>query len=239
MTGRVVNRSVLHEPPAMTADSGQEHLAIEDLRSARGWNPEDFAREQIRGLVRQVFFANAVRPVRQVVFSALDTETELRDICRSVGEALARESPDSVAIVGGYPKVVSADRDDEDLPPAKNGMMPLHRIGIRVRRNLWLVPGATSELDCPSSNSLNSYLGEARREFEFSIVQAPPAGESDVAASMGQFADGLILVLSAERTRRVIAQQVKNALQAGRVRLLGTVLSDRRFPIPEEIYRRL
>jgi Mrp family chromosome partitioning ATPase len=56
---------------------------------------------------------------------------------------------------------------------------------------------------------------------------------------MAQFADGIILVLSARHTRRVTACKIKETLQAAQARLLGTVLSDRVFPIPEAIYRRL
>lgn len=227
----------LHDLERTRAPVAEKCLAIENAHSTRGWNSEEFSREQIRGLVRQVFFSNAVRPVRQVVFSALDAETEVRDICRSVGEALARETSDSVAVVGGYPWEVSQPSQQEAA--VRNGKMPLHRVGIPVNGNLWLVPGLTNGSDCPSSNSLSSYLGEVRREFEFSIVQSPPAAESDVATAMGQFADGVILVLSAERTRRVVARQAKDTLQAGRVRILGTVLTDRQFPIPEGIYRRL
>ena len=33
-------------------------LAKKSEGQAGGWNPEDFAREQIQGLVRQVFFSN-------------------------------------------------------------------------------------------------------------------------------------------------------------------------------------
>ena len=87
--------------------------------------------------------------------------------------------------------------------------------------------------------SLHSYLGEVRREFEYSIVEAPPAGESNEATAMAQFADGIILVLSAQRTRRIAARKIKEALEEAQARLLGTVLSDRSFPIPERIYRRL
>jgi receptor protein-tyrosine kinase len=78
-----------------------------------------------------------------------------------------------------------------------------------------------------------------RREFEYSIVEAPPAGESNEATAMAQFADGIILVVSAQRTRRAAALKIKASLEAAKIRLLGTVLSDRLFPIPEKIYRRL
>jgi len=54
-----------------------------------------------------------------------------------------------------------------------------------------------------------------------------------------QFADGIILVVSAHRTRRIAARKIKEVLEAAQARILGTVLSDRIFPIPEGIYRRL
>jgi len=56
---------------------------------------------------------------------------------------------------------------------------------------------------------------------------------------MAQIADGVVLVVSAERTRRAAACKIKEMLEAAQVRLLGAVLSDREFPIPERIYRRL
>ena len=56
---------------------------------------------------------------------------------------------------------------------------------------------------------------------------------------MAQFADGIVLVLAAHRTRRVTARKVKEALEVSQARVLGTVLSERMFPVPEGIYRRL
>jgi Mrp family chromosome partitioning ATPase len=56
---------------------------------------------------------------------------------------------------------------------------------------------------------------------------------------MAQSADGMILVLSAQKTRRIAARKIKDVLDAAHVRVLGTVLCDREFPIPERIYRQL
>ena len=56
---------------------------------------------------------------------------------------------------------------------------------------------------------------------------------------MGGLCDGIVLVVEANSTRRVAAQKVKERLHAANARLLGAVLSDRTFPIPEAIYRKL
>ncbi len=202
-----------------------------------GWNPEDFAREQIRGLVRRVFFSNVERPVRQVVFSAMDQETDVKSICRQVGEALALEATGSVALVGEHPQVLR----DPDTCRSKNldGSASLHEAAIRLRGNLWLVPAGEKGGQRGTSAWLHSHLDAVRREFEYSILEGPPAGESNEATSMAQVADGIILVLSASNTRRVVARKIKAMLDATQVRVLGTVLTDRVFPIPEGIYRRL
>ena len=70
-------------------------------------------------------------------------------------------------------------------------------------------------------------------------MQGQPAGESSMTTEMAQISDGVVLVISAQRTRRASARKFKEMLEAAQVRLLGTVLSDREFPIPEGIYRRL
>ena len=227
------------ETPAAVPDAARPEL--DRLREPAGWSPESFARQQIRGLVRQVFFSTAARPVRQVVCSALEPETDTRGLCRMVGEALALQTTATVAVVGAYPRLLQeADaREDPASRSFNNASMPLRQISAHVRANLWLVPDAENGGDPVTAGSLHSYLGEVRRQFEYSIVQAPPAGESDGATAMGQFADGIILVLSAHHTRRAAARKIKAAMEAAEVRILGVVLSDRMFPIPEAIYRRL
>jgi hypothetical protein len=232
---REVMDSSLLQSPDVTWSAERDIVSFPE----GGWNPERFAHEQIQGLVRRVFLSNAMLPVRQVVFSAMEAETDVRSICRQVGEVLALETTGTVAVMGGFPRTVhdsgTLDVPGEETRPGT--IPPLRRISTRVGGNLWLVPGAASD-DRLTTASLHSYLGELRREFEFSIVAAAAGGSNETTA-MAQFADGVILVLSAQRTRRVTARKVTQALEAGQARLLGTVLSDRLFPIPEGIYRRL
>lgn len=207
-----------------------------------GWTPEKFGREQIQALVRQVFFSNAGRPVRQVVFSALEPETDVKQICRRVGEALAAETRGRIAVVGEYPQILrepettTAEMSERS---ARDGSQSVRQGAIRVGANLWLVPALGTDAACGATAGLHSYLDGMRREFDYSIVQGPPAGDSNEAMAMAQFADGIILVLSAQHTRRITARKTKEMLETAQARILGTVLSDRVFPIPNGIYRRL
>jgi Mrp family chromosome partitioning ATPase len=78
-----------------------------------------------------------------------------------------------------------------------------------------------------------------RQVFGYLVVHAAPLGNDTVASVVGQATDGAVLVLDADNTRRVAARNAKQTLEAARVPLLGTVLNDRTFPIPEKLYRRL
>jgi hypothetical protein len=241
---RVMSAGLFQSPDLTgTPDRASANADVSSPLPAGRWNPESFAQEQIQGLVRRVFFSNAARPVRQIVFSAVEAETDVHGICRRVGEILALETPGTVAVMGGYPRLLQdAGREHEQMAEneTKAGTVPpLRRIAARVRGNLWLVPGAGSDGDRVTNASLHSYLSELRREFEYSIVEGAPAGGSNDTTAMAQFADGIILVLSAQHTRRVTARKIKEELEGAQARLLGTVLSDRVFPIPEGIYRRL
>ena len=69
-------------------------------------------------------------------------------------------------------------------------------------------------------------------------IGAQSAADSETAI-MGRLKDGVARVIEAHRTRRVKAQKAKEILQAANVKVLGTVLSERTFPIPEAIYRNL
>src|SRR5277367_2255158 len=65
------------------------------------WNPDGFAREQLRGLVQRIFFSQATARMRQVVISAAESRTDVSDICLQVGEVLSQETAASVVVVAG------------------------------------------------------------------------------------------------------------------------------------------
>jgi hypothetical protein len=202
------------------------------------WNLEAFAREQIRGLVRLVFFGNKARPVKQVVFSAAEPQTDVASICDQVGRALALETRGHIAIVGRDPGAKPGRRDH----PRYVRAAAIKSWSDQLTINLWRVPeiglcdsGGESGIGC----DWLPRLAQLRTEFEYVVIQGPAAGTSSNAAVLGQLADGIILVLGAHSTRRAAARKVKETLEAAQSRILGTVLSQRTFPIPDRIYRRL
>jgi|SRR5580700_2009623 hypothetical protein len=222
--------SAAHEIPFSRMDLSRE---------THRWNAEDFAREQIRGLVRRVFFVTGAQPVKQIVFSAVEPNTDVAHICDQVGRALALETRADIAIVGRERRVEPMSRPH--FHHARSSVISAIKTrSTREANNLWRVPGLGA-CECTENSGTGPYwlscLAELRNEFEYAVIHGAVAGISSEAEVLGRLADGIILVLEAHSTRRATARKIKQTLESAQARILGTVLSERRFPIPDRIYR--
>ncbi len=229
----VLRRSELIGSPPRETDWPQFAVA----RESNGWNPADFAHEQIRGLVRRVFFTGGAQSVKQVVFSATEAKTDVAGICDHVGQALALETRADVAIVGREPQTGMVRAHPRD-----GGGGVIKSWSDQLETNLWRVKAFGSR-EGREESGVGPYwlscLAGLRIEFEYAVIHGPVAGLSSEAEVLGQLADGIILVLGAHSTRRAAARKIKERLEAAQARILGTLLSERTFPVPERIYRRL
>jgi hypothetical protein len=235
MNANVLPRSALIGSAASVAAAPQTR-AVEEVH---GWNQENFACEQIRGLVRRVFLTNRGLLVKQVVFSAADPGTDVGIICERVARALALETPGEVALVSRNPPL-------PDMTPVQShsrysGTSAIKPWSTQIETNLWSVPA--SELrelyPEPTGRCWLLALAELRNDFEYAVIHGPTAGASSESALLGQLADGIVLVIEAHTTRSATARKIKETLEETGSRILGTVLSERTFPVPENIYRRL
>ena len=211
------------------------------LREVRpAWDAGRFADEQISRLVRQVFWPGWPKPARHVVVTAVDDDTNLAAICLHIGQNLAHQ-------VEGRVGVIDANLSAPDFADAfgvrtrePHDVTPMGDVAHQIANRLWLEScvsfwGDAGESGSPPENAVE----QLRRQFDFAVVHAAPAGSSSQAMVLGHLCDGVILVLEAHSTHRAVAQAVKETLQAAKVRVLGAVLSGRKFPVPENFYRRL
>jgi len=190
--------------------------------------------DQIHALVQQLFFRHESKPVRHVGFATVEASTETAMLCLEVAAALAEESKYDVGLIDAYPDSVPLETKLEI--PSPNPAEATWLIAPR----LWMVP-RQSWLPEDSGQRITdqnlSRLRELTTEFDFSILWCAPV--SWRMASIGQTCDGLVLVLAANKTRRLVAAQIKDQLSKAQVPLLGTVLAERRFPVPRGLYRSL
>ena len=71
------------------------------------------------------------------------------------------------------------------------------------------------------------------------LIDSPPLNTYSDGVAVGQMADGLVLVLEANSTRRDAAAKIAENLRASQIRILAAVLNKRTFPIPGSLYNLL
>ena len=176
--------------------------------------------EQIHALVQQLFFRHESGPVRHVGFSPVEASTATATLCFEVAKALAEENRYDVGLIDAHSDSVLLQTYLQ-IPPNNRGE-PTWPIASR----LWMVPRQSWRPDACGQRITDQNLSRLRElttEFDFSILWCAPV--SWLTASIGQACDGLVLVLTANKTRRLVAAQIKDQLSKAQVPLLGTVLA--------------
>jgi hypothetical protein len=221
------------------------------------WDQELFEQEQLRSLVRQIFFPGWSKSAKQVVFAAVERRTVITETCLRIARALETQTAGTICVVQAENTSTAQVRysafnpSDEftthggtpQEPPSVQGKWEsLRKSSRQISEKLWTMPMDVFLDGSVSGRSavwLHGRLEQLRTDFDYTLLQAPAAGASSEAALFGNLCDGVILVLEARSTRKFAAQRVKSMLNSANARLLGTILTERTFPIPERIYRKL
>jgi capsular exopolysaccharide synthesis family protein len=213
-----------------------------------GRNQEILNQEKIK-LVQNVFRVNGMGGPHVVVFAGVEHGNGCSTICTRAAETLSVQNPGSVCVVDANLRSPALHRyfGVDNLRGFTDMVLlsgPIQDFAQRVagEKNLWLLTCGFHTLDPQAvltSDRLRSRITELRGVFDYVLIDAPPANLYTDAALLGQLADGLILVVEAESTRRETTQKSKEGLESANVKLLGAVLNKRRFPIPESLYRKL
>jgi len=208
---------------------------------------QDKEQEEIR-LVHSVFLVPGNNAARIAVFSGVTSNTGCHMLCCRAGETLASLVGGSVCLVDANLRSPSLHKYFEvsnlkGLTEAVFQSGPIKQFAQRVRgNNLWLLSCGFHQVDPEpflSSQSLCARIGELRVAFDHVLIAAAPATSFSDAALLGRLSDGVVLVIEANSTRREPALKAKENLEAAGVKLLGAILNNRTFPIPETIYKKL
>jgi Mrp family chromosome partitioning ATPase len=205
------------------------------------------AQEEVVKLVQRVFvFPNSHAP-RAVVFSSVQGNGS-SEICSRAGEVLAAQGSGSVCLVDANLRAPSLHQlfgvgKFPGLADATVKPGPIKDFAVRIAGgNLWVVPPGSPAAEAQrlfASDGLRSRMGELREEFDYVLIDASPVSSYADAVLLGQMADGVILVVEANSTRRETARMAKETFEGAKVKLLGAILNNRTFPIPEALYRML
>jgi succinoglycan biosynthesis transport protein ExoP len=247
-------QEALREPQRETPPD-PEPAKVVFLKAERGSNnhraPSDFdavAQQECFKLVQRLFLAQPSNPVHAVVFAGIDRGDGCSRICVEVARILAANTSASICLLDGNFRTPSLPRF-LGVPDNRGLVDSLHTEGgIRSfakqleLSNLWLLSAGTLDPESPSllnSDRLKLRLEELRKEFDYILIDSPALNLYADALALGGIADGLVVILQADSTRRESALKGLQTLRDAHIQVLGAVLNQRTFPIPEFVYRRL
>jgi receptor protein-tyrosine kinase len=198
--------------------------------------------QELFRLVSSIFLSGREDDPRQVVFIGVENESGSSSVCANAGRILASCTSKPVCVVDAN---VRAARLTHILGIEKAKSMPgkpVREQCVQVNGNLWLA-GTDLMTDARGAllpaEELDHRLAQLGTVFEYVLIDAPGVRVSRDAEFIALRADAAVLIVEADKTRRARAAKAKEGLEAAGVRLLGTVLNNRSFPIPEKIYNLL
>jgi Mrp family chromosome partitioning ATPase len=204
------------------------------------------ARDEEHRLVQEVFLQPSLTRRQMVLFAEVERHPGAAAICGRMAEVLAQGE--------GSVCVADADLRSPSLhqrfrAPVTQGLLEVLQNGGSARRatqrvgpNLWLLPAGSRPADphtVLTPDRLRMLFKDLRDEFDYVLVSGPPFSQRADSMLLSQLSDGVVLVVEAHATRRERARMVTESLAAAQVPVLGVVLNNRTFPIPDALYRRL
>jgi capsular exopolysaccharide synthesis family protein len=206
------------------------------------------ARDEVLKLVQSLFLANGPHRTRQVVLVGTEPGSGTSWMCAHTAEVLAAQGTGSVCVVDC--NVMKPALHEQfhvqnhfGLADALLGTEPVRQYVQQLSRpNLWLLSGGArhgKSQELLTQETMRRRMLELRAEFDYVLLDLPPISGANYAAVLGSWCDGVALVVKANSTNRKDARQAVKDIQAANALVLGAILNQRTFPIPESIYNRL
>jgi capsular exopolysaccharide synthesis family protein len=209
---------------------------------------EEKQRDEIMKFVQHVFMMPGTGAPRTVVLTSAEPGNGCSWICCRAAATLAAQAVGPVCMVDANLRSPALHQTFavENHYGLSNALKSTESIRNFVRplgqQNLWLLScgaDATKSQSLVLSDPMRLRLAELRQYFEYVLVDAPALTVGSDALALGRSADGVVLVIRANASRRESARKAVQDLQNAGARVLGAVLNQRTFPIPQAIYTKL
>ena len=203
-------------------------------------------KREIGKMVNTLFPAIPPETSRLIAIAGVDESAAATRIAACASELLAEQVDVPVCLIdaevntnGTIHHPFPAKENDIALAiDTSSNYMPIRKHCVRVSDNLWTLSIGLNR-DVSMARRMRTRIEELEREFPYCLLVIPPIVTSADAVLLSTMASGIVLVLDSQSTRRDAAAAAKGMLTRAGVPILGAVLNNRKFPIPDWLYSRL
>lgn len=195
--------------------------------------PSGMASEDYRTLRTSLLYSSVDKPPRIVVVTSPGPQEGKSTSCANLGVTLAQAGKSTLVIdcdfrrpaihkifgLRNFRGVVNVLAGDFGLQEVLQEPMPELKVAT-----VGPLPHHPTEL--LSSMRFAELVDQVRREFDYVLIDTPPAGLVSDPIILASQADGVLLVLDARKTRKVSLRKTKRSLEAVGANILGTVMNN-------------
>jgi capsular exopolysaccharide synthesis family protein len=198
-------------------------------------NPRSPAAEAYHTLRTNLTFAALDKPIETLVITSPAPDTSKSIVLANLGVTLAQGERRTVLVDADLRRPalheifgVTNERGLTTMFVEEEALEhpPLVEAGVQ---NLWLLPSGPlppNPADLLGSRKMEQAIAALKARADIVLFDAPPVVAVTDAVMLGTKTDGVLLVVSAGRTRREHTQRAKELLERVHVRIVGAVLKD-------------
>ena len=97
---------------------------------------------------------------------------------------------------------------------------------------VWSLAGSSASRTVKSAERFQTLLSKLREHFDLILIDMPSLSNSPLALASCGSVDGVILVLEAEKTNKLVAEKTKKRIERAGGNILGAVLNKHRSHLP-------
>jgi Mrp family chromosome partitioning ATPase len=203
-------------------------------------------KREIGKMVNTLFPAIPPETSRLIAIAGIDESTAATRIAACAGELLAQQVDVPVCLIDAevntngriHHPFPTKEHDRALAIETSSNYIGIRKHCVRVSDNLWTLSIGLNR-DVSIARRMRTRMEELEREFPYCLLVIPPIVTSADAVLLSTMASGIVLVLDSQSTRRDAAAAAKGMLTRAGVPILGAVLNNRKFPIPDWLYSRL
>jgi Mrp family chromosome partitioning ATPase len=196
-------------------------------------------------LIERVFLAGPEKR-RTIVFTGVDRQSGCTSIVTRAARRLASEAGTSVCMVDANVRRPALHASfDLDLAPglihALTSDAPIRTFLQEVpHKSVYMLAAGGAIADSRrllSSDRLATRIAELQETFDYVLFDTPAIEEGPDATLVARHTQGAVLVIAANKTKRTNAQDATFLLDEAEIPIIGAILNQRQYPIPDQIYR--
>lgn len=208
-----------------------------------GAHLEPSVRNEFTKLVLRTFLSTPA--VRIAMFTGVEAKEGAKWVAACTADVLSNATRGRVCLLDAdltFPTLhrVYSISNQNGLAAVLEGLCSVSSATKRAGENLWIVPAGIWPANSQMTAAIfHETIVDLLDKFEYVLISAPDYDQYAELGVIGAATEGAVLVLDARTTRRVEAQRAKAALEMAKIPILGSVLNNRSFPIPDFLYSRI